>query len=257
MTTPSSIDNVGPDPRREHHLQNIIPQWLVILARSIVSAGSTRSLRSALCHLPPGSPSQASSIFEIWRLLCQFRTSRSQVSSSAGEQGMACLLVGLALFEIRDQRAELHVRRIERSRAPERAEPPLQNPRCRARSKPAPSTISLCALAPQARSLLLARQWSSALWHKHRNSAHCRGPARGPSTTDRAPRHIHAGAPSSRPSVCCTTAFCGSIEITLRSSSGIKSASNEMGRPKAVGSPASSPFSSQEIPPLSPSATAA
>jgi hypothetical protein len=64
---------------------------------------------------------------------------------------MACLLVGLALFEIRDQRAELHVRRIDRSRAPERAEPPLQNPRCRAPIETGTvNNLSLCARSTSA-----------------------------------------------------------------------------------------------------------
>ena len=70
---------------------------------------------------------------------CQFRTSRSQFGSSTEGRQIACLLVGLALFEIRDQRAELRVAGIERDQLAGVARALWQNPPGRARSRRAPS----------------------------------------------------------------------------------------------------------------------
>ena len=44
---------------------------------------------------------------------CQSRTSRSQFCSSTEGRQIACLLAGLALFEIRDQGAQLRVAGVE------------------------------------------------------------------------------------------------------------------------------------------------
>src|SRR5260370_40873680 len=61
-------------------------------------------------------------IIRAFRAHCQFRTSCSQFSSSTVGRQIPCLLVALALFEIRDQRTQLRISGIERDQLPSMSE---------------------------------------------------------------------------------------------------------------------------------------